>query len=134
MPGDIVLGDLAYDGRVILYIIKADQTNYINYIKPLILVEELGLDYVIAVIDTKSSLYYSIHPERYVPALKDWCSVTENEITVFEGTACLQYLAEQYDAQGVWTGRNPAEKAAVLSWTAYQTAGLGQALPPSELV
>lgn len=123
--GEVVDGDLSYDGRVILYILKADQTNYINYIKPLILAEELHLHYVASVIDTTSQWYYSVHPERYVPALKDWCPETEKEIIVFEGTACLQYLIDRYDADGLWNGRNPAEKAAVLSWTAYQTAGLG---------
>lgn len=138
----VVKGDLAYNGRVIIYILKgtcnrmlwswqmlrdveADQTNYINYIKPLILAEELHIDYIISIIDTKAQWYYQIHPERYVPALKDWCSKTEKETVVFESTACLQYLADQYDAEGYWSGRNAAEKAAVLSWTAYQTAGLG---------
>lgn len=104
---------------------KADQTNYINYIKPLILAEELHIDYIISIIDTKAQWYYQIHPERYVPALKDWCSETEKEVIVFESTACLQYLSGQYDAEGSWSGRNAAEKAAVLSWTDYQTAGLG---------
>ncbi|KAF2122854.1 glutathione S-transferase [Lophiotrema nucula] len=123
--GETKIGDLKYDGRVILYILKADQTNYINYIKPLILIEEIGAPYVVSVIDTKSEWYYNIHPERYVPALKDWCTETEEELVVFESTACLQYLAERYDADGLWNGRSAAEKAAVLSWTAYQTAGLG---------
>ncbi|KAI3326355.1 glutathione S-transferase [Xylariaceae sp. AK1471] len=125
MSGEVVNGDLVYDGRVIIYIIKADQTSYINYMKPLMLAEELGINHVISVVDTKATWYHKIHPERYVPALKDWCSVTEKEIVVFESTACLQYLAEQYDQAGAWSGRNAAEKAAVLSWTAYQTAGLG---------
>lgn len=76
-------------------------------------------------VDTKSQWYYDIHPERYVPALKDWCSVTEREVLVFESTACLQYLAEEYDQEGIWRGKNTAERAVVLSWTAFQTAGLG---------
>jgi glutathione S-transferase len=103
----------------------ADQTSYINYIKPLILVEELQIPYEISVVDTKLEWYYKVHPERYVPALKDWCPDTRKEIIVFESTACLQYLAERYDGDGVWTGKSAAEKAEVLSWTAYQTAGLG---------
>ncbi|KAI0421694.1 glutathione S-transferase [Xylaria grammica] len=120
-----VKGDVDYNGRVIIYIIKADKTNYINYMKPLILAEELKTDYTISVVDTKSKWYFQVHPERYVPALKDWCNATEKEITVFESTACLQYLADRYDPDGVWGGKTPAEKAAVFSWTAYQTAGLG---------
>ncbi|KAI1653957.1 glutathione S-transferase [Daldinia decipiens] len=125
MKFEVVQGDLAYDGRIILYIIKADATNYINYMKPLMLVEELQIDHVISLIDTKSDWYRQIHPERYVPAIKDWCPDTKTEISVFESTACLQYLSERYDENGFWAGRNAAEKAAILSWTAYQTAGLG---------
>ncbi|MCJ1380204.1 hypothetical protein MMC17_003307 [Xylographa soralifera] len=121
----IVLGDTAYDGRVVLYIVKADHTSYINYIKPLILAEELQFPHVISVIDTKEQWYYKIHPERYVPALKDQDPETKEEIIVFEGTACLQYLAGRFDSDGTWSGRTTKERGEVLSWTAYQTAGLG---------
>lgn len=103
----------------------ADQTNYINYIKPLILAEELRINHVLSVVDTKATWYYQVHPERYVPALKDWCSETNQELIVFESTACLQYLAERYDTEKLWAGKNASERAQVLSWTAYQTAGLG---------
>ena len=140
--GAVVQGDVEFDGRVILYIIKgihppllldphpsltglADQTSYINYIKPLILAEELQCPHVISVIDSQDEWYYRIHPERYVPALRDQDPETKEEIAVFEGTGCLQYLAERFDIDGSWNGRTVAEKAAVLSWTAYQTAGLG---------
>lgn len=89
------------------------------------LAEELQCPYVVSVIDTKDEWYYKIHPERYVPALKDWDAVTNKEVIVFESTACLQYLAERFDADGYWNGTNTFEKGAILSWTAYQTAGLG---------
>ena len=103
----------------------ADQTSYINYIKPLILAKELDCPHVISVIDTTQEWFYSIHPERYVPALKDRDQASGEEFAVFESTACLQYLAEVYDKDGAWTGRTAAEKAAVMTWNAYQTAGLG---------
>lgn len=80
---------------------------------------------MLSVVDTTAEWFYSVHPERYVPALKDQDPDTGDEITVFEGTACLQYLAERYDTAGEWKGRTLSEKAAVLTWTAYQTAGLG---------
>ncbi|PNP73349.1 hypothetical protein FNYG_13306 [Fusarium nygamai] len=123
--GEIVKGDLDADGRVILYIIKADATSYINYIKPIILAEELKTPYVLSIIDTKDEWFYKIHPERYVPSLKDRDPETGQDVIVFEGTACLQYLADRSDNNGEWAGRTAAEKGAVLSWTAYQTAGLG---------
>ncbi|KAI1958157.1 hypothetical protein LOZ58_005272 [Ophidiomyces ophidiicola] len=123
--GEVVIGDIEHDGRVILYIIKADETSYINYIKPLILAQELGFPHVISVIDTTSQAAYKIHPERMVPSLKDKDSQTGEQINVFEGTACLQYLADRFDIDGEWSGRTAAERAAVFTWTAYQTAGIG---------
>ncbi|KAL6808072.1 glutathione S-transferase [Trichoderma camerunense] len=123
--GEVVVGDVEHDGRVVLYIIKADETSYINYIKPLILAQELNIPHVISLIDTTSQWAYQIHPERMVPALKDLDSQTGEQINVFEGTACLQYLADRFDADGVWSGSTAAERAAVMTWTAYQTAGIG---------
>ncbi|OAQ69406.1 glutathione S-transferase GliG-like [Purpureocillium lilacinum] len=122
---EVVEGDPEFDGRVIIYVIKADETSYINYIKPLILARELNAPHVLAIIDTHSQWYYSIHPERYVPAIRDRDPVTGEDAIVFEGTACIQYLAERFDKNGDWTGRTAAEKAAVMSWTEYQTAGIG---------
>ena len=98
----------------------------------MILAQELGIPHVISVIDTQSEWYYSIHPERYVPALKDKDPETKQDVVVFESTACIQYLAERFDSDGTWTGRTAWEKAAVLSWTAYQTAGLGYSKPKAE--
>ncbi|KAI0886480.1 glutathione S-transferase [Annulohypoxylon maeteangense] len=122
---EVVKGDVDYDGRVIIYIIKADQTNWINFIKPLILAEELDIPYLLSIIDTKNEEYRRVHPERYVPALKDQDPEDHKEITVFESTACLQYLSDRFDQDGAWAGRSAWEKAQVVSWTAYQTAGLG---------
>lgn len=83
------------------------------------------LPHVISVIDTKDEWYYSIHPERYVPALRDEDPETNKDIVVFESTACLQCLTDRFDTGGIWCGRTAWERAAVLSWTAYHTAGLG---------
>lgn len=103
----------------------ADQTSYINYIKPLIFARELNIPHVLSVIDTKDEWFYRIHPERMVPSLKDQDPETKQEVIVFESTACLQYLADRFDHDRSWTGRNAQEKGDVLSWTAYQTAALG---------
>ncbi|GIZ40459.1 hypothetical protein CKM354_000379500 [Cercospora kikuchii] len=123
--GQVVIGDPEFDGRTIIYVIKADETSYINYMKPLILARELDAPHVLSVIDTHSDWYYSVHPERYVPAIRDRDPVTGESAIVFEGTACIQYLAERYDTHKNWIGRNYAERAAVMSWTEYQTAGIG---------
>lgn len=104
---------------------KADPTNYINYMKPLVLASELRVPHVVSVIDTRDEWYRRIHPERYVPALKDRDPATGEDFYVFESTACLQHLSEAYDPTGLWKGSTVAEKAAIYTWTAYQTAGLG---------
>ncbi|KAI1322274.1 putative glutathione S-transferase GliG-like protein [Xylariaceae sp. FL0255] len=124
---ELVIGDVECEGRVVFYVIKADETSYINYIKPLILARELECPHIISCIDTRDEWFRSVHPERYVPALKDQDPETGESIAVFEGTACLQYLVERFDTGGLWGGKTAAEKAKVLSWTAYQTAGLGPA-------
>jgi len=103
----------------------ANETNYINFIKPLILAEELRCPYVLSCIDTTSDWAYKMHPERTVPALKDRDPQAGEDVTVFEGTACLHYLADRFDRDGVWGGRTAVERGNVHAWTAYQTAGLG---------
>lgn len=95
----------------------------------MILAEELQLPYVLSCIDTRDEWFYAIHPERMVPSLKDLDPETHETITVFEGTACLQYLADRFDTTGDWSGRTAFEKGNILSWTAYQTAGLGYIAP-----
>ncbi|KAI7912417.1 hypothetical protein M0657_005113 [Pyricularia oryzae] len=122
---EVMHGDVEADGRVVLYIIKADQTSYINYIKPLILALELQAPHVLSVVDTKDEWYSSVHPQRMVPALKDRDPSTGEACIVFESTACLQYLCERFDPAGTWSGRTAAEKGSVMAWTAYQTAALG---------
>ncbi|KAF2675639.1 glutathione S-transferase [Lentithecium fluviatile CBS 122367] len=99
--------------------------GYTNYIEPLLLAEELQFPHVIFAINSKDEWYYDVHPERYVPAVKDQDPDTNKDFVVFESTAYLQYLAERFDVDGTWSGKNAWEKAQVVSWTADQTAGLG---------
>jgi glutathione S-transferase len=91
----------------------------------LILAEELQIPHLISVIDTKTQWARTIHPERMVPALCDRDPETNEIVRVFEGTACLQYLADRFDSVGLWTGKNAKERGEIFSWTAYQTAGIG---------
>lgn len=60
-----------------------------------------------------------------VPALRDVDLESGEAFHVFEGTACLQYLADRFDIHGEWAGRTAAERGAVFIWVAYQTAGIG---------
>ena len=79
-------------------------------------------------IDNTSAWYHTVHPEGLVPALKDQDPDTKKDFTVFESTACVQHLAGRFDTQGLWTGKTIAEKAQVITWTAYQTSAMGYAV------
>ncbi|CAI7602498.1 unnamed protein product [Penicillium glandicola] len=125
MP-EVKFGNIPYTNKVIIYVVQATATSYINYMKVLMMAAELNMDYEIAVVgSTKEPWYQPVHPERYVPAICDYDAVQKQVFYVFESTSCLQYLANEYDTEGLWKGRTPGERASVLSWTAYQTAGLG---------
>ena len=89
------------------------------------LAEEIGLNYNVSVVCTKDVWYHDVHPESYVPAIRDQDPTTKEDFFVFESTACLQYLAEIYDTTGCWVGRTRKEKGEVMAWVAYQTAGIG---------
>lgn len=91
----------------------------------MILAQELAIPHVISLIDTTSQWAYKIHPERMVPALRDVDPESGEPFHVFEGTACLQYIADRFDTHGDWAGRTAAERGAVFTWVAYQTAGIG---------
>jgi glutathione S-transferase len=67
---------------------------------------------------------YQICPERMVPSLKDKDRETGERINVFDGTVCLQYLADRFDVHGERSGYTAAERGAVFTWVAYQTVGI----------
>ncbi|CAI6337026.1 unnamed protein product [Periconia digitata] len=122
---DVKYGNTSYNGVPIIYVVKASKTSYINYMKVLMLAEELNLSYEVSIVSTKDEWYHAVHPERYVPAIKDRDAKTLEYFFVFESTACLQYLVDAYDKTGTWSGRTQKEKALVTAWLAYQTAGIG---------
>ncbi|KAI8944800.1 glutathione S-transferase [Xylaria longipes] len=98
---EVVTGDHTHDGWGILYIIKVDQASYINYIKPLILGRTPALSCDLRH-DTKSEWYCHIHPERYIPALRNEVPEDGREFIVFESTVCFQYLAVRFDRDRYW--------------------------------
>ncbi|KAF2815494.1 glutathione S-transferase [Mytilinidion resinicola] len=46
-------------------------------------------------------------------------------VNLFDSSACLLYLAEKWDKEGVFSGKGDEERGAVLSWLMGYTAGLG---------
>lgn len=46
-------------------------------------------------------------------------------LNVFDSSACLTYLAEKYDQQGLYNGKDLCERTVVMNWLMSYTAGLG---------
>ncbi|OCK86107.1 hypothetical protein K432DRAFT_431209 [Lepidopterella palustris CBS 459.81] len=113
---------------ITLYVKKANPTNTANTIKPLILLEALKIPHHIHIIQSTSSetWFHDVNPYKMVPAISDiGLSSPSSETKIFDSSACLAYLAEKYDADGVFSGKGLEERAAVMAWLMSYTAGLG---------
>lgn len=99
--------------------------NTPNGQKPLILLEELGVDYDIVPIDIGSGdqhaeSFVAINPNGRIPAL----TLTEGgeETTIFESGAILMTIAER---EGRFLPTEGQARADALGWTFWQVGGLG---------
>ncbi|OCL02661.1 glutathione S-transferase, partial [Glonium stellatum] len=119
--------------RITLYVKKASPTSTANTVKPLILLEALSIPHSIHIIDstTTETWFHTVNPYKMVPAMED-VVVAESEhpsneerINVFDSSACLLYLVDKYDKEGVFGGKGLRERASVISWLMGYTAGLG---------
>lgn len=89
--------------------------------KPVIMLEELGLDYALRLIDIstgkqKESDFLAINPNGRIPALRD------DGVRVFESGAILLHLAETTGRLLAPTG---AARAEALGWMFFQAGGTG---------
>lgn len=93
-----------------------------NGVKPLILLEELGVEYKLTMVPLdgtqKEEWYLKINPNGRIPAMIDH----DEEITIFESGAIMIYLAEKF---GKFLPASGAERAAVMSWVMFQMGGIG---------
>lgn len=95
--------------------------NTPNGAKPVLLMEELGLEYALEMIDIgkgdqHTDAFRALNPNGKIPALVD------GDLTLFESGAILMHLAEKHDA---FLPKEPKARAATLSWTFWQVGGLG---------
>lgn len=99
-----------------------------NGYKPLIFLEEAGLDYVLEPVDISAGAQFApafleISPNNRIPAIVDTAPKGGGKaISVFESGAILQYLGEK---TGRFLPQEPAARAEVSQWLFWQMGGLG---------
>ena len=93
--------------------------------KPIIFLEEAGIEYELTYIDfskneQKDKEYIkNINPNARIPSIIDH---TNNDFCVFESGAILWYLAEKYKK---FLPKNENEKSITLQWLMFQVGSIG---------
>lgn len=102
-----------------------------NGMKPLILLEELGLAYTVRPVNISKGEQFSqaftrISPNQKIPAIVDHAPAGGSEqIALFESGAILHYLAEK---SGRFLPNSLSRRSEVIQWLFWQMAGLGPTL------
>jgi GSH-dependent disulfide-bond oxidoreductase len=99
--------------------------------KPLILLEELGAEYDLKLVDfsaseQKSPAFLKLNPNGKIPVLVDPDGPGGGEHVVFESAAILIYLADKF-ASPLWPS-NPVARSVCLQWLMFQMASVGPML------
>ncbi|KAJ5212198.1 uncharacterized protein N7498_003844 [Penicillium cinerascens] len=119
------------EDKLVLYVKKASPTSTANAVKPLMLIEALKIPHTIHIIESTSNetWFHSVNPYKMVPAMEDveiyQVNSKPQRLNVFDSSACLTYLAEKYDKQGLYNGKDLCERTIVMNWLMSYTAGLG---------
>lgn len=105
--------------EIILY-----TASTMNGWKPVIFLEEAGVDYELVPIDfatseQKAPDYVKLNPNGRIPTIVDR---SNGDFTVFESGAILWYLAEKY---GRFLSEDPKQRSQTLQWLMFQMAGIG---------
>jgi len=92
--------------------------------KPVIFLEEAGVEYDLTYIDfskkeQKAPEYMKLNPNGRIPTIVDR---SNDNFAVFESGAILWYLAEKY---GKFLPESPKEKSETLQWLMFQMGGIG---------
>ncbi len=102
-----------------------------NGMKPLILLEETGLEHAVTPVNISKGEHFTeaftrISPNQKIPAMVDPAPAGgAAPIALFESGAILQYLAEE---TGQFLPQSQPERAEVMQWLFWQMAGLGPML------
>ncbi|KAH9847855.1 glutathione S-transferase C-terminal-like protein [Lenzites betulinus] len=92
-----------------------------------VVLEELGLDYDVVMIDTykgehKQPAYTKINPNGRVPALVDH---SNGDFAIWYSDAILLYLVDKYDTEHKLSVADPNERYSLIQWLFYQASGQG---------
>ncbi len=92
--------------------------------KPVIFLEEAGIDYELVPIDfskkeQKAPDYMQLNPNGRIPTIVDRSNA---DFAVFESGAILWYLAEKY---ALFLSDDPNERSETLQWLMFQMGGIG---------
>ena len=92
--------------------------------KPVIFLEEAGIEYDLTYIDfskkeQKDPEYMKLNPNGRIPTIVDR---SNEDFTVFESGAILWYLAKKYDK---FLPKDPKAKSETLQWLMFQMGGVG---------
>lgn len=110
--------------QILTSLVIGTATSTHNTVKPLILIEELGIPHDIYVVGRVSAAWFAdINPHKMVPAIED--TYDGRPIRIWESTSTLTYLTDRYDTNGSFSGRDTSEKAEVGNWLTLHTAALG---------
>ncbi len=95
-----------------------------NGYKPVIFLEEAGIEYDLTFIDfsknqQKEPDYLTLNPNGRIPTIVDR---SNGDFAVFESGAILWYLAEKY---GRFLPEAPKARSEALQWLMFQMAGIG---------
>ena len=95
-----------------------------NGYKPVIFLEEAGVDYDLTFVDfskreQKDPAYMQLNPNGRIPTIVDR---SNSDFAVFESGAILWYLAEKY---GVFLPEAANDRSEVLQWLMFQMSGVG---------
>ena len=99
-----------------------------NGMKPLIMLEETGLEHTIQPVNISKGEHFAetfkrISPNQKIPAIIDYLPAEcEAPVSLFESGAILQYLAEK---SGLLLPHTVSARAETLQWLYWQMAGLG---------
>ncbi|KAL6787268.1 hypothetical protein J3E68DRAFT_432282 [Trichoderma sp. SZMC 28012] len=119
------------EDKLVLYVKKASPTSTANSVKPLMLIEALEIPHAIHLIEStsKETWFHTVNPYKMVPAMEDTevdpVSDEARRLNIFDSSACLVYLAEKYDLEGLYRGKDLHEKTVIMNWLMSYTAGLG---------